>query len=372
MSEQVDVPFVDLRPLERKLSGDLHAAFERVLDASWYIRGSECASFEKAFSGYVGVEHCVGCGNGLDALTLALEALGVGPGDEVIVPALTFVATALAVSKAGAVPVLVDVHPHTANLDPTGLSAAVTPKTRAVIPVHLYGQPADMDPILRFAQEHGLAVVEDCAQAHGATYRGKTVGSFGNAAGFSFYPGKNLGALGDAGALVTNDAEIARRARALGNYGSETRYRHDLLGANSRLDELQAALLLAKLPTLDTANEFRRDVAGRYLEGMHNPLVALPAEAGGCRHVWHVFAVRCEQRNELRAFLATRGIATNVHYPLPIHLQPCYRDLGYAEGDFPEAEAWAATEISLPLFCGMTVEQVEWVIRSVNEFGGLA
>lgn len=372
MGEQINVPFVDLRPLERELAEGIRSAFERVLNASWYIRGSECAAFEQAFADYIGSEYCVGCGNGLDALTLALETLGVGPGDEVIVPSLTFVATALAVSKTGATPVLVDVNLLTANLDPSKLGAVATPRTKAIVPVHLYGQPADMASILTFAQEHGLAVVEDCAQAHGATYHGKTVGSFGDAAGFSFYPGKNLGALGDAGAIVTNDAEVARRVRALGNYGSEVRYRHDLLGANSRLDELQAALLLAKLPALDDTNDFRRDVARRYLEGMHNPLVTLPSEAAGCKHVWHVFAIRCAQRDELRAFLADRGIATNVHYPLPVHLQPCYRGLSYAEGSFPEAESWAATELSLPMFYGMTDEQVAWVIRAINEFGGQA
>lgn len=369
MSRQLEVPFADLRPLERELGKELRAAFGRVLSASWYVRGSECDAFERAFADYIGAGHCVGCGNGLDALALALAALGIGSGDEVIVPAMTFVATALAVTKAGATPVLVDVDPATSNIDPSKLGAAVTPWTAAIVPVHLWGQPADMEPILELARGRGLAVVEDCAQAHGATYQGQRVGTLGDAAGFSFYPGKNLGALGDAGAVATGDGEMARRVRALGNYGSEVRYRHDLEGTNSRLDELQAAFLSAKLPALDRVNASRRDVAARYLSGIKNPAVVLPQEAPGRTHVWHVFAVRCSERDALAAHLEERGVHTNVHYPLPVHLQPCYRGLGYGEGDFPVAEEIARTELSLPMFYGMTDEQVEHVISSVNGFG---
>ena len=367
MTERVEVPFVDLRPLERELGDSPREAIERVLKASWYVRGSECASFERAFAGYVGAGQCVGCGNGLDALSLALAALGVGEGDEVIVPAMTFVATALAVTKVGAVPTFVDVDPQTANIDTMELGASFTERTKAILPVHLYGRPANMDAVLGFAQEHGLLVVEDCAQAHGAVYRGEKVGSFGDAGAFSFYPSKNLGALGDAGAVVTDDAAVANRVRALGNYGSEAHYQHELLGCNSRLDELQAALLLAKLPSLDAVNEFRQGVAELYVLGINNPLVRLPALEEGC--VWHVFAVRCKRRDELREFLAARGIGTNVHYPLPVHLQPCYRSLGYGKGDFPHAEAWADAELSLPMFYGMTSEQIDWVVECVNEFG---
>ena len=370
--ERIEVPFVDLRPLEHELEGEIRGAIGRVLDRSWYIGGEEGVAFEREFSAYVGVRHCTGCGNGLDALALALEALGIGEGDEVIVPANTFVATALAASKVGATPLLVDCDPQTHNMDPLLLEAALTGRTRAVIPVHLYGQPAEMGPIMSFAREHRLFVVEDCAQAHGARYDGQTVGTFGDAAGFSFYPGKNLGAMGDAGAVVTDRNDVADAVRTLGNYGSRERYVHELPGWNSRLDELQAAILLAKLPVLDLCNSSRRSVALRYLEGINNPLVSLPVVPEWAEPVWHIFAVTCEERDALRDFLSGRGIGTNIHYPIPIHLQDAYRSLGYTRGEFPEAERLARTEVSLPMFYGMDDEQVEWVIESVNAFDGRA
>lgn len=362
------VPFVDLRPLEHKLSAQIADATQRVINRSWYIGGEEGAAFERAFATYIGAKYCVGCGNGLDALALSLQALGIGQDDEVIVPANTFIATALAVSKVGATLVLVDCDRDTFNINPALVPAAITQRTRAIIPVHLYGQPANMDPIMALAREHGLLVVEDCAQAHGAQYKGQNVGTFGDAAGFSFYPGKNLGALGDGGGVVTSSALVADMVRALGNYGSKTRYVHELQGTNSRLDEIQAALLAAKLPSLDECNDFRRKVAARYLREIENPLVSLPVVPEWAYPVWHVFGVRCVNRDGLRDHLQSLGIRTNVHYPIPIHLQGAYRSLEHNEGDFPAAEEVSRTELSLPMYYGMTDEQIDAVIRGVNSF----
>ena len=333
MSETpVTVPFVSFRPMERELDADLRGAFARVLDNSWYIGGREDAAFEKAFADYIGVRHCVGCGNGLDALVLILKAMGIGPGDEVIAPSNTFIATVLAISYAGAAPVLVE---------PTLDRYAVAP-----------------------------ARIEAAAQAHGATNKGRRAGSLGDAAGFSFYPGKNLGALGDAGCVTTNDDALAERIRALGNYGSDYKYHHVYNGQNSRLDELQAAFLAAKLPHLDAMNADRRRIAARYLAEMHNPAVTLPAELPDCTHVWHIFAVRCAARNALEKHLHARGIGTNQHYPTPIHLQGAYAELGLGRGALPLAEEISATELSLPMFYGMTDAQVQAVIDAVNEFEG--
>ena len=369
MSHKVEVPFSDLRPLEHELRPHLEKAFCRVLDDSWYIGGRECEAFEEAFSRYIGVSHCIGCGNGLDALALSLEALGIGPGDEVLVPSNTFIATALAASRVGATPVLVEPDIRTFNLDVSRLRSVLTSRTRAVMPVHLYGQPADMDSILGFAREHGLLVIEDCAQAHGATYNGQAVGSFGDAAGFSFYPGKNLGAFGDAGAVVTNDSVVATKVRALGNYGCDYKYHHIYAGINSRLDALQAAILSTKLPLMDKVTESRRDVAASYLAGINNSLVLLPYVPEWANPVWHIFAVRCKRRDELEAFLLDRGIHTGRHYPTPIHLQDAYRSLNLPEGTLPIAEEISHTQLSLPMFYGMTEEQIAWVVESVNAFG---
>ena len=339
MSETpVTVPFVSFRPMERELDADLRGAFARVLDNSWYIGGREDAAFEKAFADYCGVRHCVGCGNGLDALVLILKAMGIGPGDEVIAPSNTFIATVLAISYAGAAPVLVEPTLESYNIDPARIEAAVTPRTKAIMAVHLYGQCAPMDEINAIARAHGLKVIEDAAQAHGATYKGRRAGSLGDAAGFSFYPGKNLGALGDAGCVTTNDDALAERIRALGNYGSDYKYHHVYKGQNSRLDELQAAFLAAELPD--------------------------------CTHVWHIFAVRCADRNALEKHLNARGIGTNKHYPTPIHLQGAYAELGLGRGALPLAEEISATELSLPMFYGMTDAQVQAVIDAVNEFEG--
>lgn len=362
------IPFVSFLPMERELETDLRGAFDRVFSRSWYIEGEEDKVFEEAFAAYHGVKHCVGVGNGLDALMLALKALGIGEGDEVIVPSNTYVATALAVTYVGAKPVFVEPDIRTFNIDPSRIEVAITGKTKAIMPVHLYGQSCDMDPIMEIARKYDLRVVEDCAQAHGARYKGKLIGTFGDAAGFSFYPGKNLGALGDAGAVLTNDEELAKKIRALGNYGSDYKYHHIYQGNNSRLDEMQAAFLSAKLPHLDRMNAERRRIAERYLAGIHHPDVILPYVPDYAEPVWHIFAVRCSRRDELEKHLNALGIMTNKHYPIPMHLQECYRDLGFHQGAFPLAEEISQTELSLPMFYGMTEDEIQFVIDGINEF----
>ena len=362
------IPFVSFIPLEKELDQDLRCAFERVYKRSWYIEGEEDEAFEKAFAEYCGVKHAVGVGNGLDALMLALKALGIGEGDEVIVPSNTYIATALAVTYVGAKPVFAEPDIRTFNIDPSGIEEKITPATKAIIPVHLYGQACDMDPIMEIARSKGLYVIEDCAQAHGATYKGRIVGSFGDMAGFSFYPGKNLGALGDAGAVVTNNKEMADMVRALGNYGSDYKYHHIYKGNNSRLDELQAAFLSAKLPILDKVNEDRRRIANAYTEGIRNEKVITPFVSKDCVPVWHIYAVRCDERDALEKHLKELEIGTNKHYPIPIHLQECYKDLGITEGSLPVAEEISRTELSLPLYYGMTDEQIKYVIDAVNSF----
>lgn len=362
------VPFVSFLPMEHELDKDLRDAFERVYTRSWYIEGVEDENFEKAFAQYCDRKYCVGVGNGLDALMLALKALGVREGDEVIVPSNTYIATALAVTYVGAKPVFVEPDIKTFNIDSDRIEAAITGKTKAIMPVHLYGQACDMDPIMEIAQKYSLYVVEDCAQAHGATYKGKKVGSFGDAAGFSFYPGKNLGALGDAGAVVTNNKEIADKVRALGNYGSDYKYHHIYLGNNSRLDEMQAAFLSAKLPHLDKINAERRRIANRYLNDIKNTQIVLPYIPEYASPVWHIFGIRCKRRTELETFLNERGIGTNKHYPIPMHLQECYKDLGFKNGDFPIAEEISATELSIPMYYGMADQEIQYVIDSINAF----
>lgn len=362
------IPFVSFLPLEKELDKELRDAFERVYTRSWYIEGEEDKAFEKAFAEYCGVKYAVGSGNGLDALMLALKALGIKEGDEVIVPSNTYIATALAVTYVGATPVLVEPDIKTFNINPALIEEKITSKTKAIMPVHLYGQACDMDPIMEIAKKHDLYVVEDCAQAHGATYKGRKVGTFGDAAGFSFYPGKNLGALGDAGATITNNEALADMVRALGNYGSDYKYHHIYKGNNSRLDELQAAFLSAKLPVLDKVNEDRRRIANAYSAGIKNAKVILPYVKEECVPVWHIYAVRCDARDELEKYLKDLGIGTNKHYPIPMHLQECYKDLGLKEGDLPIAEEISRTELSLPLYYGMTDEQIQFVIDSINNF----
>ncbi len=362
------VPFVSFIPMEKEWGAEIRAAFERVFAQSWYIRGSEDQTFEKAFADYCGTKYCIGVGNGLDALYLALKALNIGSEDEVIVPSHTFAATVLAVCHAGAKPVLVDPDPETYNIAPGKIEAAITDKTKAILPVHLYGQACEMDSIMRIAGKYGLKVVEDCAQAHGATYKGKKVGSFGDVAGFSFYPGKNLGALGDAGAVATNNQEIAEKVRALGNYGSDYKYHHIYKGINSRLDELQAAFLSVKLLHLDDMNAERRRIAERYLNEIQNSKIILPKVCEDSVPVWHVFAIRCKGRDRLEKYLNDLGIETNKHYPIPIHLQEGFRDLGYQQGSLPIAEKISQTELSIPLYYGMKDDEVDYVIRAINHF----
>ncbi len=367
------VPFVSFKPLESELDLQIRNAFEKVYNKSWYILGDEDLTFEKEFAHYCGTDYCIGCGNGLDALVLSLKALDIGNGNEVIIPSNTYIATALAVTYVGAKVVLVEPDIRTFNINPHLIESAITKNTKAIMPVHLYGQPCDMDSIMAIAKKHNLYVIEDSAQAHGATYRSsdgvvKKVGSFGNVSGFSFYPGKNLGALGDAGAVLTNDKYLADKIRALGNYGSDYKYHHIFKGNNSRLDELQAAFLSAKLPFLDKVNECRRVIAGKYLSGIHNDNVILPYVPDYTDPVWHIFGIRCRQRNELEKWLNDAEISTNKHYPIPIHLQKAYRELNYKHGDFPIAEEISETELSLPLYYGMSDDEISYVIDTINNW----
>ena len=366
------VPFVDLQAQYRSIRAEVDAAVQRVLDTSAFILGREVEAFERAFAGYVGARECVGVSNGTAAIQLALQACGVGPGDEVIVPANTFFATAEAVSTAGATPVFVDCTPDTCNIDPGQIEAAVTPRTRAVIPVHLYGQPADLDPIFAAAGRHGLLVIEDAAQAHGARYKGRRVGALGRAGCFSFYPGKNLGAYGEGGAVVTDDPAVARRLRMLRDHGSEVKYRHELVGYNSRHEGIQGAVLGVKLKHLDEWNALRRAHAARYRE-LLAPLadsgaLSLPFEAEYAEHVYHLFVVQTGARDSLQRHLSAAGVQTGIHYPVPVHLQPAYAPLGHREGDFPNAERQARRVLSLPMYAELSEPRLRYVADAVADF----
>ena len=364
----MQIPFASLKPMEARLNEQLRNAFERVFSESWYIRGSELALFERSFAKYCGSNYCIGVGNGLDALTLALKALEIGKGDEVIVPVNSFIASALAVSRVGADVVLIDVDEESSNINVDLLETVVTSRTKAVIPVHLYGTPCDMEQVLAFADQHHLSVIEDCAQAHGAVYRGRKVGTLGDAAGFSFYPGKNLGALGDGGAVLTNDAKVAEKVRVLGNYGADHKYHHEYQGVNSRLDELQAAFLSVKLDCLDEMNGDRKRIASEYLSRIHHSDIRVPRVWDDRDSVWHIFPIHCNRREQLEKYLNNNGISTNRHYPIPIHLQKCYRKQNYKMGDFPVAEKLSETELSIPMYYGMTDEEIEYVIETINRF----
>jgi len=344
-------------------------AMRRVYDSQWYVLGPEVAQFEQAYSEFNQVAHTVGVGNGLEALALALRALGIGPGDEVLVPSNTYIATWLAVSHVGATPVPVEPDPATSNLDPARLEAALTPRTRAIMPVHLYGQPCRMPEIMAFAQQYGLLVVEDNAQAQGATFEGKPTGSFGQANATSFYPTKNLGALGDAGAITTNEADVAQRLRQLRSYGATEKNQHERLGYNSRLDELQAAVLQVKLRHLAAWTRQRQQLASWYQKHLSEIAeLRLPAIAKGAESVWHLYVVHTAQREALHQCLASQGIGTLVHYPVPPHRQPAYAPLGWPAGSLPIAESLAATCLSLPLWPGMTEELVAAVAGAVRAF----
>lgn len=360
------VPFLDLGQLHQSIREDLDAAYRRVADSGWFIMGPELEAFEAEFAQYCDVKHCIGVGNGLEALHLLLRAYGIGPGDEVIVPSNTFIATWLAVSECGATPVPVEPDPVSHNIDPALIAAAVTNKTRAVIPVHLYGQPADMDPINALATKHGLVVIEDAAQAQGALYKGRKAGGLGHAAATSFYPGKNLGALGDGGAVMTNDSAIADKVRQLRNYGSTVKYRHDMAGYNSRLDELQAAFLRAKLPVLDGWNTARRSVADQYTRQLAGTGLVLPAVPAYADPVWHLYVVRSQQRDALKAHLDAHGVATVIHYPIPPHQQACYQ--AFAGVALPLATALAQEVLSLPMSPVLSEADVAQVVSAVRLF----
>jgi dTDP-4-amino-4,6-dideoxygalactose transaminase len=371
-SMTIQIPFLDLKSLYSELKEELDAAYRRVMESGWYILGKEVEAFEAEFADYCTAKYCIGVANGLDALHLIIRAYGIGPDDEVIVPANTYIATWLAVTHAGATPIPVEPDEHTYNIDPEKIEQAITTRTKAILVVHLYGQPADMDQINALAQKHGLKVIEDCAQAHGARYKGRRAGSLGDAAGFSFYPGKNLGAIGDGGAVTTNDPELADRIRVLRNYGSRSKYHNEVVGYNSRLDELQAALLRVKLATLDEWNDRRRRLAAQYIQLLtgHRKLI-LPHVPEWAEPVWHLLVIRHPLRDELQKTLSQAGIGTMIHYPVPPHLQPAYADLGHKKGDFPISEVIHDSILSLPMWPGMTEENVTSVCVSMLKAPGL-
>lgn len=364
----VSIPFVDLKAEYEANREEIDTAVTRALSSGWYILGPEVAAFEAAFAAYTGVAHAVGVASGTDALLLGLKALGVGPGDEVITVAHTAVATIAAIELAGAAPVLVDIDSQTYTMDPVQVETAVTPRSKAIIPVHLYGHPADMETILEIAIQHRLPVLEDCAQAHGALVGERRVGSMGDAAAFSFYPTKNLGAFGDGGAVVTNRDDIAKRLRLLRQYGWRERYISDLAGYNSRLDELQAAILQVRLAHLDEDNGRRQQLAARYSAQLENLPVQLPRIRPSADHVFHLYVIQTGRQEALAAFLQKKGVGTAVHYPVPVHLQPAYRHLGYAPGSLPVTERAARRILSLPLYAHMPEEHVDVVSRALAEF----
>ena len=363
--EDPAIPLVDLKAQHRSIKAELDAAIGSVLESGRFILGPEVQAFEREFGDYCGTRHAVGVNSGTSALHLALLAAGVGPGDEVIAPAFTFVATVAAVEYTGARAILVDVDPLTLTMDPARLEAAITTKTRALIPVHLYGQPADMDPILSIARAHGLVLVEDAAQAHGAEYRGRRVGSIGDMACFSFYPGKNLGAAGDGGALTTSNDEYAQAVRVLRDWGAPEKYLHVVKGFNFRLDEIQAAILRVKLRRLEAWTELRRRHARTYSTLLAGAAVARPVAARDVRHVYHIYAVRTHARDRVRSELHAAGVQAAIHYPIPVHLQPAYANLGYTRGDFPVAERAADEVLSLPMYPELTSRQIERVAGAV-------
>ena len=350
------IPFLDLAHLHQPIRDQLDAAYHRVMNSGWFIMGPELEAFEAEFAHYCEVRHCIGVGNGLEALHLLLHAYGIGPGDEVIVPSNTFIATWLAVTQCGATPVPVEPNINTHNIDPALIANAITSRTSAIIPVHLYGQPADMDPINALAAKHGLIVIEDAARAQGARYKGRRAGSLGHAAGTSFYPGKNLGALGDGGAVLTNDDAIADKVKQLRNYGSTVKYQHDLVGYNSRLDEIQAAFLRAKLTKLDEWNTQRRDIANQYSKLLVGLNLILPFSPDYAESVWHLYVIRSKQRNALKEFLEGNGISTVIHYPIPPHRQACYQ--GLRTYNLPAAELPAEEVLSLPISPVMPIQEV--------------
>ncbi len=362
------IPFLDLKASQMELSEQLQSAFERVLNSGWYVLGEEVKQFEMEFADYCGAKHCIGVGNGLEALHLILHAYEISDGDEVIVPSNTYIATWLAASYTGATPVPVEPDEKTFNIDPACIEAAITPRTKAIIAVHLYGQSADMDAINAIGRNHGLKVIEDAAQGHGARYKGKRVGSLGDAAGFSFYPGKNLGAIGDGGAVTTDDQELADRIRILRNYGSRVKYHNEAQGFNSRLDELQAAFLREKLKRLDEWNDRRKSIATIYLDGLKDSNIGLPEVPAWAEPAWHLFVVQSNDRDKLQHYLTKNGVGTMIHYPIPPHLQPAYQELGYPEGTFPVAEKLSNTILSLPMGPHMSPQNAQEIVALLKRF----
>jgi dTDP-4-amino-4,6-dideoxygalactose transaminase len=364
----VKVPFVDLKALHQPIQGELDQAIQRVMDRCDFALGEDVVRFEEEFAAYCGTRHAVGVDSGLTALELGLRAFGIGEGDEVIVPAHTFIATAAAVTFAGAQPVLVEVNPTTYNIDVEHIEATITRRTRAIIPVHLYGLPAEMDAIMKIAKAYDLIVIEDACQAHGALYKGKRAGSLGHAGAFSFYPTKNLGGCGDGGMLVTNDAQVVERIRAMRNCGQREKYRHELAPFNHRLDTLQASILRVKLRYLDGWNEVRRQAAAWYKQLLVNSGVVTPVENRTSTHVYHLYVVRTYHRDALQAYLRDQDIGTAIHYPIPIHLQPYYAEDNFDRGLFPTTEEICDEILSLPMFPTITHEQVQYVAEHVNKF----
>jgi dTDP-4-amino-4,6-dideoxygalactose transaminase len=361
------VDFIRLDRSYQKFRDEYLKAATEVLDSCWYIMGNRVKQFEAEFAQFTGSRHCIGLNSGLDALVLAFRALGIGPGDEVIVPANTFIASMLGITENGAIPVFVEPDEYY-NLDAGRIEEAITARTKSILVVHLYGQAANMTPIKEIATRHGLFLVEDCAQSHGACFGGKMTGLWGDVGCFSFYPTKNVGAFGDAGAVVTDNDQLADKIRMLRNYGSKVKYTHEIVGVNSRLDEIQAALLSVKLRHYDELRSERAAIASRYLQMIDNPAVQLPQIRPGADHVWHLFVLYVEERDLFRAHLASHGIATQIHYPIPPHLSKAYTRLGHKPGSFPVTENYAAHSVSLPLFEGMSNEELSYVVKTVNMF----
>lgn len=360
------IKFLDLYKINQRHRTELDTAITKVLDSGWYIQGDEYKKFCKNFAEFCGCKFAVGVANGLDALTLILKAYGYGPGDEIIVPANTFIATMLAASQCGCTPIFVEPDIKTYNINPALIKRSITPKTKAIIPVHLYGQAADMDPIMELAEEYGLTVIEDAAQAHGAEYKGRRAGNMGHAAGFSFYPGKNLGAMGDAGAVTTNNETIYNQVKLLANYGSNEKYRHLCKGFNSRLDDLQAAILNVKISSLLADNEIRRQIARYYRAHIDNSLITLPHAENEGAHVWHLFVIRTPERDRLQSYLQTKGIETVIHYPNAPHHQPAYKE--HAKLTLPITEQIHSEVLSLPISPVLTQPEVESIVSAINDF----
>ena len=365
---EMNIPLVDLKAQYESIKKEIDQAISRVLASSQFILGKQVGAFEEEFAEYLGLRHAVGVNSGTSALYLTLLALGVGPGDEVITVSQTFIATVEAICWTGARPVLVDIDEHFYTLDPAKLERAVTPKTKAVIPVHLYGHPADMDPLLQIARKHNIQVIEDACQAHGALYKGKRVGGLGRAACFSFYPGKNLGAYGEGGAVVTNDEALATHLKKLRNHGGLQKYSHEFIGFNARLEEIQGAVLRVKLAFLDRWNELRRQHARQYTALLKGLGLGLPEEASWAKSVFHLYVIRTPQRDALNTFLNGRGIGSLIHYPKPNHLLDCLKNLGYGEGDLPVTERVAKEVLSLPLYPELTEKQIQTVVSQVKAF----